>query len=485
MSTPSVLIFILLACTPLGDTQLLSLSTIPTTSSMVQNVAGPLTTPFVAPSYCTSQVVSCEITATSDCERIVRDVTCGSDGQASLASACFPGGPQALNLDASAPPFLYSPGIACPVGWTSNGVYIDGNMVSTIGCCPSTLHMSDSQSCAADNTYSSGTSSAYSCQGQSLVPTIVSWTSGQASFNYIWARQVQVVLDNATPFTTFSSPTSATLSRTASGAGPSITTQPDPGDPGKPGLSIGAIVGIVIGALALILLVAAFFFFRRRKQRENAAPTTSDQYNDASVPELITNNDNKNDYPFGRTQTPTQGLKGPSKTEMAMAHPASLSPRSVKSNTPTRMSPVELDTPTHTNWEGSTPATSQVGYLPYSPYNPQERDSRPSSQAPRTPIMQELANAPSPSMSPSYIHSDAASILSERDGRPETAERGYPSSPLTPQSPGTAGQDARLADLESSKAGLEERMARLRHLAELEEEHARMQAEIERLRGAR
>ena len=56
--------------------------------------------------------------------------------------------------------------------------------------------------------------------------------------------------------------------------------------------------------------------------------------------------------------------------------------------------------------------------------------------------------------------------------------------PPPPPPPTNQAQASRLAQLEASQRELEERMSRMRQLSAMEEEHARLQAEIARLRNS-
>jgi hypothetical protein len=92
-----------------------------TPSTTADPVAGPLMTPFVPPSFCTS-LFGNEL-----------GVTCQPGGGMNRASACFPNSPSVSGLGYMSS--VYSPAIACPVGWTS-----ETQSLSTVTCCPSLVH---------------------------------------------------------------------------------------------------------------------------------------------------------------------------------------------------------------------------------------------------------------------------------------------------------------------------------------------------------
>lgn len=111
-------------------------------SSSSTSYAYSIMTPFTAPSYCTNVVKSsCYLatpssgsstgTPTTSCGYIERDLTCGSDGQATRASECFPGSRYPYRSI-----LTYSPAVGCPDGWATQSQIIDPSSRTTAVCCP-------------------------------------------------------------------------------------------------------------------------------------------------------------------------------------------------------------------------------------------------------------------------------------------------------------------------------------------------------------
>lgn len=82
----------------------------------------------------------------------------------------------------------------------------------------------------------------------------------------------------------------------------------------------------------------------------------------------------------------------------------------------------------------------------------------------------------SPRVRPAYAYSDKIPV------QYNAPSGGSTSPPLLPEVDKPIDNDVQLTELEKLGAALEERMARLKHSHQLEEERARMQAEIEPLR---
>jgi len=283
----------------------------------------------------------------------------------------------------------------------------------------------------------------------------------------VWATQIQLVLADSIPFTTSTGSTPASsfsLSRTSvlayTTAADLPTGNEDTGDSGRDsGLHTGAIVGIVVGVLGFVLLIIGFVLHRRHKRRRQAslAPFGTNQPDGSSLPELMSS-----DAPtFGQRQPNEVEPKVPSSAEMAMSHAASepfelYTPMNMMLNNVSAPRTITSGRTTSEITSASIGVTTKHGNQEHSPLS-----------SPRT------------ADETTYIYSDKIPV------QEELPHQSSNSSPMASEVVVSSPQDsnARLAELEASKAALEERMLRLKHLSQLEEEHLRMQAEIERLRN--
>ncbi|KAF1940528.1 hypothetical protein EJ02DRAFT_227599 [Clathrospora elynae] len=195
----------------------------------------------------------------------------------------------------------------------------------------------------------------YSCYGRTPVPLTVSTST---DFPIFWAQQVQLILYSSIAFTSFTAPGSPPASSASSissipGSDSASATADVPPlgteDTSKPALSAGAIAGIVIGAVALILLAAAFLFFCRWKQRRQAISATLNPrlFNEASLPELVT----PKYHIIGQTQTYKRGSNVPSSPEMTIAYSNDIVSQSGGFNSPTLTSSRDVYTPTLSGYD--------------------------------------------------------------------------------------------------------------------------------------
>lgn len=213
---------------------------------------------------------------------------------------------------------------------------------------------------------------------------------------------------------------------------------PDPGSEPKKKLSGGAIAGIVIGALAFFLLLvgAVLFFLRRRKQQANHGMSASGPHHGGDLPEFVA----AGPQPYANSTAYESHTKLPPVTAEKANTPSLRTGVSPIPTTPTQADPSELFFPATT-----TQRTSDVS---------------------------ELA-------SPQQNHHQT-----NRDTYSTTTSATYPRSPLSEMTSFDSPHDSQVAKLEAEKAALEERIARMRQLAQMEEEQAGMRAELERLRGS-
>jgi hypothetical protein len=118
----------------MADAPSLTSTTVDTYTPTSATPFGSLTTPFTPPSYCSSVVFECN---PSSCGPMEQGRTCGSDGQATVASDCFPRGTERFaRYLYSNTALLYVDATACPMDWTSVGTEIDGGGTTRFGCCP-------------------------------------------------------------------------------------------------------------------------------------------------------------------------------------------------------------------------------------------------------------------------------------------------------------------------------------------------------------
>ncbi|KAL2673586.1 hypothetical protein Neosp_012028 [[Neocosmospora] mangrovei] len=126
---------------------------------------------------------------------------------------------------------------------------------------------SESETAASSETPASSTTASES----KSTPTSTSTSS--ASSSSITGSESSTDSQTTTTSTTSTSSTSSGVSSTISSASQATTTAPSPA---KHGLSAGAIAGIVVGVVAIILIVlGALFFWRRRRKQKAAKGSTS------------------------------------------------------------------------------------------------------------------------------------------------------------------------------------------------------------------
>ncbi|KAH8701082.1 hypothetical protein BGW36DRAFT_460139 [Talaromyces proteolyticus] len=270
---------------------------------------GPLITPFTYPSACAYAILDC-----STCSDAWQGQTCSDNGNVGDSQDdpdCWP--PRINGNLLTSPPFMgggfYSPGISCPVGYTSacsatggghTGYSFQYNLLdaeTAIGCCPSGYTCgyisagvdASVQTCVS--TVSTGQFSAIQCYGstsvltQQTVPTTVAAsvtaTASDASSDVI----IQTMTIKAPLFqiiyksSDLPKSTSTTIPTSTIMTAPTIkapTSQPDTS------LSTGAKAGIGVGAAVggLILIGAAIFllFLRRKRPRKQFHPADDQPY---------------------------------------------------------------------------------------------------------------------------------------------------------------------------------------------------------------
>jgi hypothetical protein len=258
--------------------------------------------------------------------------------------------------------------------------------------------------------------------------------------------RILLVVDNATPYGSFATPTPSTSSsrRSASSIFPTATTaggstgsndQPLSGESPKKKASAGAIAGSVIGSLAAVLALLALFFIIRRKKR--SADTSSD------APELVSTT-------FGNDKP---GAKAPYDTSVpsAGAQPEYMP---VNTHSPTQ--------PYHAGAHGIPVYTPSI-QQPYTSYSPS-------------------GSVVSALHAPELV----SPAVSQRPYSNVTSTTAF-SSPTLPYGSEVGGEErnsmSEVARLEADKAVLEERIARMRSVAAMEEEQERVRRRIEGLRN--
>ncbi|KAF2821066.1 hypothetical protein CC86DRAFT_427200 [Ophiobolus disseminans] len=496
--------------------------------------AGPLTTPFSQPSYCNNVVMSLATGADWGLGprvtrfELVRDVTCGPSGDAVLASECFPPvtGPF---LSKSFSNFVYSPGAACPIGYThSPGA--ERQQYTT--CCPNSYSEFALGRCSgpvqAPSSRRDSTTTVYRCNsgGGSLpTPVAATYTGGsQGAVGLIIDTTATVVytsvfphalrLTGITPMTIW--PQNIVASQTAVTSQTSVAT----GNNGK-GLSGGAIGGIVAGVLLLIVAAIGVFLLRRRKRRlapgigasEASAPATG--LDASEKPELegntgITygtlqyhNNEldatNKpKEIPLGppeldATAVPlafqNEGLPEMAESRLNSPGPPRNVPElqsthvSEMQDTNSLVSPYEFShhsapIPDHWAW---TPSEQQ----PHSVSPPASRQTYELSHEQQPQDISPTAHTQTYEISPTspIAHSQSYELppASPVSRKPLPSAELSGSSTYAREPDATSGECARLAELAASKAKVEERIARLRQIEELEDERRKLEDEIGRV----
>ncbi|KAH6868693.1 hypothetical protein BKA58DRAFT_199229 [Alternaria rosae] len=276
------------------DSPTASMTTSFTSSSTPITYSHSIMTPFTPPSYCTNVIKSsCTLTTpssgsstgtpTTSCAYVERDLTCGSDGQATRASECFPGSPYPYSV------LTYSPAVGCPSGWGTQSQIIDPSSRTTAVCCPSgyTAH-SYYSSCASSITYTDSSTAVLSCQTDgSSVPD---WfTSDYYNDNTaVWALRIEAILTaSSSPDATFTPLSEPTLD-----FGEPKSNPPDPSQKSSR-LGAGPIAGIAVGAVGALALVGGLLFLWRRRQNQHhhaPIPKASPSGEHDALPEFVGKN---------------------------------------------------------------------------------------------------------------------------------------------------------------------------------------------------
>ncbi|KAL2752033.1 hypothetical protein ACRALDRAFT_1078145 [Sodiomyces alcalophilus JCM 7366] len=268
---------------------------------------GPLTTSWSMPAACSYIIPLC-----STCQVGFRGQGC-SAGSPEDNTACWPPAQDVATPD---PPFLgwgfYSPGIACPTGYTSACTAVHGQPPewdiqfqlrpgeTAVGCCPTGYQCTNQNGNTCIAIASTSTNVPYAtCDGADVVePTLkpfpdvvtVSRTTmdSDASTSYTitgtFTRTMTLLAPmfqlnyQATDMTSKKSSAGPRESETLSDV-PADATQDagnvgnerEPAEAGGPSLSGGAWAGVAVGAVAGLFLLGAVVWFvvkRRRAQRE-------------------------------------------------------------------------------------------------------------------------------------------------------------------------------------------------------------------------
>jgi hypothetical protein len=145
--------------------------------------------------------------------------------------------------------------------------------------------------------------------------TLTSTSSGDSQYITMWAQQIRLALPPASETARFTAAGSALSSITSSAT---ATSDPDSGSiqrtsgkrKKKSGLGTGAIVGIVVGVLALLALVGALLFLRRRKRGPQIPVTAKNSNSNEALPEYVGGN-GVTPGPHQMTTTSSTGLFQP------------------------------------------------------------------------------------------------------------------------------------------------------------------------------
>ncbi|ETS80134.1 hypothetical protein PFICI_07663 [Pestalotiopsis fici W106-1] len=277
-------------------------ATTTTNAKPAQFNLGPLTTPFVAPSYCNDVISKCD-----NCTYGWLAQTCDGDGRKSQIddSACWP--PTAFYARSTSQPFagwgFYSPGTICPSGYTPSCSSTAGQadpqafdfqfslslLETAVGCCPTGFtctHTWDSniQTCLA--ILSSTSIRTGICNGQgatsvaymyktlpSTISTTVSLsdgtdfiTSSSVIDKYtVYAPLFQLV-HKSSDLTGSPTVSTATILPTST----SNTTGGDSSQDATDRIPTSVAVGIGIGGTSgfIILLVLAYYTLRWKRKRD-------------------------------------------------------------------------------------------------------------------------------------------------------------------------------------------------------------------------
>ncbi|EHK44158.1 hypothetical protein TRIATDRAFT_300470 [Trichoderma atroviride IMI 206040] len=263
---------------------------------------GPLTTTWTMPQTCSIFMPGC-----STCDNAYNGQSCNptSGGQVMDNTACWP--PATSGVASPSWPFVgwgfYSPGLACPAGYTSACTAVYGQRPpwstqfslvpseTAIGCCPTGFACANvnGNTCTATVTHSTTIQTAF-CSGTNLVdfavatlPSIATATTTEtnsattdvesSTFTRIMTLYAPMFQLNfhesdlpASTTSSSASSTSSSPSETSSGNG---TLSKSSG-----GLSNGAKIGLGVGiglGVAFLLAFGAFIYYYRRS-RNNAVP---------------------------------------------------------------------------------------------------------------------------------------------------------------------------------------------------------------------
>ncbi|KAB5586246.1 hypothetical protein GE09DRAFT_58134 [Coniochaeta sp. 2T2.1] len=267
----------------------------------VRTNLGPLTTPFTYPASCNVVVQQC-----STCTFGWQGQSCGTNSfntqgvQDNLD--CWPPRSNDVSSGVAVNGWgFYSPGVECPIGYTSacsstagveGGFAFQFSMLpreTAVGCCPTGYTCNYNPGVdAAQTCYkyhytgsfptvqcSAGTSNRFSYV---TVPATVTATT--TSTNGVRATDT-VVLDNILVFAPLiqinwqSTDRTTPSSTVGSASQPTVSSSTTTTTSNSSGLSKGATIGIAVGAAVLGLILIAVFtiWMRRRKQRPRVMPT--------------------------------------------------------------------------------------------------------------------------------------------------------------------------------------------------------------------
>ncbi|KAL6897193.1 hypothetical protein GGI43DRAFT_385808 [Trichoderma evansii] len=262
---------------------------------------GPLTTTWTMPQTCSIFMPGCPT-----CDNAYNGQSCNptSNGRVQDNTACWP--PVTTGVSSPSWPFVgwgfYSPGLACPAGYTSACTAVYGQRPpwetqfslvpseTAVGCCPTgfTCTNFNGNTCMATVTHSTTFPTAY-CSDTDLVnygiatfPTITTMTTTETSTG---TTEVESSTSTRTMvlfapmfqlnFHASDLPASTTASSTASNTGTQSSTASETGNgtssKSSGGLSDGAKIGLGVGiglGVAFLLAFGAFiYYYRRSKNR--------------------------------------------------------------------------------------------------------------------------------------------------------------------------------------------------------------------------
>ncbi|KAH6632447.1 hypothetical protein F5144DRAFT_603189 [Chaetomium tenue] len=247
-----------------------------------RTILGPLTTIFTPPASCTIAVGLCKT-----CDVAWWGQTCGGGGEEDNTS-CWPTTTEGVPEPTKLPLYgwgFYSPGLECPVGYTSACSAVEGVTSqwkhqfqmepeeTFVGCCPEGFKCDNLQGQTCLMRAKSTEIPTVSCEdGASNNFGFTTLPNAAVTTMNLYAPMIQLAWkasDRPQTSTLSSSGTTSAPTTTA----PSSTSAADPNSPAisEPPLSTGAIAGIAIGGAALFLLTlaAAIFIWRRRRRHPN------------------------------------------------------------------------------------------------------------------------------------------------------------------------------------------------------------------------